>query len=63
MGFLFGQSSSPGKPPPMAMPPTTADPLLWSLGQGKRKASLNQNPGLAPLTKPVTTTQTSLLGG
>lgn len=63
MGFLFGRSNSAlDSPPPGAMPPTVANPLLWALAAGKRKAT-STNPGLAPLAKPVTTTQTSLLGG
>lgn len=68
MGFLknlFGGASTTNvvAPPPMAMPPSLADPSLRSKGAaGRANAMANSGSGAA-LVKPATTTQTSLLGG
>lgn len=63
MGFLFGGQQQPAAPPPMAMPPTIANPLLWALSGKKSQANKTSTPTQAPLVKGTGTTQTSLLGG
>lgn len=60
---LFGGSSQqPEAPPPMAMPPTIANPLLWALS-GKRSQGNKTATTQPPLVKGTGTTMTSLLGG
>lgn len=58
---LFGGGSEAAPQGPM--PPIFANPDIFAASANRAKAAASSNSTAAPLAKPATTTQTSLLGG